>query len=252
MKIETGTSFAAFAQNVNRSLAAKQETKRTAEGELPWQKGGRTDSVTISAQGRANSLLETLMQQKQSLLDSKKELVKNTLETGGSLDNIKEQLQSYQEQLEAIDQQIAETMTGEIKDKVEKEKNDEQKPNDMEPKTKEEAQSQQLSSIVSVDGDLTRLKTMTSAKAVKEGRMRVLQSEIARDGIHVTPEKLKRLSKVKDEIGDLSDTIGKAVSDTNESVQESASTAAQPKEESAGMQAEEADKTAPEQQELNS
>lgn len=76
----------------------------------------KQDSISISGQARrlfngmnnkSNSLIDNLMKQRESLIEMKSKLTERTLDQGGALSNIKEQLKEFDKQIAEIDAQIA-------------------------------------------------------------------------------------------------------------------------------------------------
>ena len=69
------------------------------------------DTVTISLFGQNNnSRIKNLMGQRQLLLEQKNELLHTTMENGGDKQSIQDLLESYEEQLKELDQQISQEM----------------------------------------------------------------------------------------------------------------------------------------------
>lgn len=160
-------------QRVNQSLA--RQSGRNAPRQSA--KAERRDLVIITPQGRASSLLESLVKQKMSIADQKNSLIGATLKNGGTLDGIKPQLEVYEEQLKQIDSQIAEMMAKELENQAQK-----LTPKGIQqPKTEEERQNAELARLFGMSGDLRQVKTIRSVKAKIDGDSRVLRSEIAMD-----------------------------------------------------------------------
>ncbi len=144
---------------------------------LPSAKSEPKDIVTITPQGKANSILAGLIQQKMAVAESKSALITETLEKGGTLDSVKSQLKAYEEQLKNIYEQISHVMAQEIEDRSEK-----MKPKyDHKPKTGNELQDESLAGIVSLSGDLRHVKTVRAVKAGVDSDSHILKSEIALD-----------------------------------------------------------------------
>lgn len=183
----------------NQNLSQKQPI--TKNGDLLEQK----DTVSISPLGKAKSLVESLMKQKQKIIESKNEIVSRTLEKGGNIDSIKSQLESFEEQLKNIDEQIAQTMTEQIKKQNEEQKKIENKKT----KTEEEVQTEWLNSIVSLSSSLTQAKVVSAVKTKADGEAKVLETEIkideSRGGASVI--KKERLADLKKQSENLTTQI---------------------------------------------
>lgn len=131
------------------------------------------DSVRISPMGRKNSMIESFMKQRQSIIEQKEKLTSSTLEKGGTLDSIKSQLESFDEQIKNIDQQIAKTMAEQTKKQEEKKVDIYSKP-----KTREEVENQRLTNIVSNSSDLRQAEVISSVKKKVDGESRILKAQI--------------------------------------------------------------------------
>ena len=69
------------------------------------------DTVTLSLFGQNNnSRIKNLMGQRQLLLEQKNELLHTTMENGEDKQSIQDLLESYEEQLKELDQQISQEM----------------------------------------------------------------------------------------------------------------------------------------------
>lgn len=188
-------------QRINQSYRQTENTKNTSE------KQERKDIATISPKGKAMSMLETLMKQKQNLIDNKNQLISKTLEKGDSLENIKTQIQSYDEQLKMLEEQISKAMT----EQTEKQEKDE-KTN--KPRTKEEVEQEKLNHMITLSTDLSKTQTISSVKNKMEGQSRVWDREIKADGIHASEGKISDSLKLKVKGNNLSEELGSAMGDT--------------------------------------
>lgn len=141
------------------------------------EKYDEKDSISISILGKASNRIESLMEQKQNIIDTKNELISMTLEKGRSMENIKSQLDSYDEQLENIDEQISQIITEQFKKQVEDKKEMIYKK----PETKEELENEKLNSMVNLSTSLNKIQMISSVKMEIDGEARVLEVEIKLD-----------------------------------------------------------------------
>jgi len=185
----------------------------------------RKDSVSISPLGKANSFIESLMKQKQNIIERKNELISNTLEKGGSMDSIKTMLESYEDQLKSIDEQIAQTMAKQAKQQVEKQK----EAVNTKPKTEEEIQAKRLNSIVSSSLNVKQAQVVSSVKTKVDGDAGILKFEIeidkARAGSSPSAKKFiakkeARLAEMQNRSANLTAQIGEKLVDVNEEIKE--------------------------------
>ncbi len=207
------------AHRINQNIA-KQNGNGSYE---QFSKAERKDGVTISPQGKRNSLLKSLMEQKTRIIEQKNSLIGSTLEKYGSLDTIKLQLENYDEQMKNIDNQIAEMMAKEMEKQTEKL----EKQNDSKPKTEEEIQNERLAGVVSLAGDLQQTKTISSVQSRAEGDARVLKSEIELDKMRagsspgakeMIAKKESTLAGLEQKVMDLTSKVSDKLSDIVENI----------------------------------
>lgn len=210
--------------NPNATRFNQNTTSKNANNTpLRASKIGRRDILSISPQGKKNSLIENLMKQKTQITDQKNSLISSTLKNGGTLDSIKSQLETYDEQMKSVDQQIAELMAKEMQKQTENVKEKE----DSEPKTKEEIQNKRLADITNLSSDLQQTQTVSSVQSKVEGDARVLKSEIELDkqragsspGAKAIIEKKEAsLAVMEQKALDLTSDIGAKLADVTEKI----------------------------------
>lgn len=183
--------------------------------------GTRKDSVSLSPNGKAMSLIDNLMKQKERIQEQKSELKASAIDSEGGLGSISEQLESYDEQLKSLDEQIATARTDQFVDNDTKkmENNTYKKP---EPKTKEEALNAKMTNIIESANSVENAETISSVKATTDGEIGVLKQEIKLDGGRniVSEAKLEKLAELEtksnDLIADISEELSDAVSDVED------------------------------------
>lgn len=202
---------------INQSIA----THSSHDSSNRLFKAERTDRISISPQGKKNSLLDNLMKQKMSITEQKNSLIHSTLEKGGTLDTIQSQIAHYDEQLKTIDDQITKLTASELKKKAEKAKNQE----DSKPKTEEEIQKERLTAVVSLAENLQQTKTIRSVQSKVNGEARVLKSEIELDHMHsgsspgateMIAKKEERLASLEQKSMSLSSEVSNRQSDVGD------------------------------------
>lgn len=179
----------------------------------------RKDTVSISPLGKTKSLIESLMKQKQKIIESKNELIGRTLENGGNIDSVKSQLESFEEQLKNIDEQIAQTMAEQLKQQDE----DLKKMAYKKPKTEEEIQTERLNSIVSLSSSLSQAQVASSVKTKVDGESRILETEIKLDESRggVSTSKKERLADLQKQLANLTTQINEGLIEVSEEIRES-------------------------------
>lgn len=163
-------------QSYNNQAAAKNSIPLRAN-----EKNGRRDTANISPMQRANSMIEAIRKQKQNIVENKNQLVKNTMEAGKDIETIKPQLDSYNELLQTLDEQIVGIMTAVAQQKsadTEKQLEKVEASKDDEPKTEEELETKRLSNIASATDSLKQSEVVSSSKRRAVGEARVKQTEV--------------------------------------------------------------------------
>lgn len=188
------------------------------------------DTVSISqssknafqSQTKISSLLDSLLKQKQNVIDSKNRLIERTTEKGQSLSSIKEQLDIFDEQIDTIEKQIAEHIFKEQQKKMGTNQN-KQPAAEHQPNTKEDSQNEQLNNLVALSSDMTQLKTVSSVKSKMQGQARILAKEIEQDEARSLSgqkavAKREQLGKIKDKISEMNNKVGEALKDAGEKI----------------------------------
>lgn len=179
----------------------------------------KTDRITISPMGKAMNMMESLMKQKESINQRKHELIEKTLEHGGNMRGIQDQLDAYDESMKLIDEQISTLMEDTLKSQAEDPDEEKQKMEDA-PETEEEVQAEQLKGHLSLATDLDSLKIVKSASDKAERGIKSKEAEIARDRTYgpVSERKLEQLDEMKEHKKALSSQFGQILGDVQETV----------------------------------
>lgn len=159
------------AGSINRGLNRDKQGEEVQSGN-----GMRRDSVTISPQGKMMKMIENLTKQKEAIIENRNELVSKTLEKGGNMETIKEQMEVYATQLEEIDKQISDIYAQQAKAAVEK---DDEKKSDQsnENKTEEQLSTEHLTNLANVTEDIKNAEKISSTQGQFEGEARVKKAE---------------------------------------------------------------------------
>lgn len=174
----------------------------------PLIQPGNRDSLFISGQGKKESIIQQLMNQKQLIQESKNAEMKRGLEDGYvNQDKIDE----YDEQLEMIDKQIAEATAKQAEDEGEE---GTRVPGRDQEMTREEYDQRRMADLMDLSSGMTQAEIISSTKTKLDGEARVLKAEIKSDGGNASESKLDRLAKIEAKSSDLlaqaGDTIAKA------------------------------------------
>lgn len=161
---------------INQSLASRRGNNNAVGS----SRAARRDKFSMGGKSGGYNPLENLMRQKKQIAEQKNSLISTTLESGGKLDSIKSQLETYDKQIRNIENQIASMAAQEIEQQLDKPK---QKEKD-EPKTEEEIQNERLADITTVSAGIKQAETIGSVQSKTEGSARVLKTEVEMDKIH--------------------------------------------------------------------
>ena len=186
-------------------------------------RGGDRDTVTISFLGQSsNSRIRNLMEQKQSLLERKNQWVNSALENGQDIKSIHDMVESYEEQLNELEQQISQEMARQNSGKPEKVQS--AKKNN-EPKTKQAIEQEKISDLVDLSSGMSQIRTVQSSQTQVEGEARVLESEIKMDkgrmgDTEIIAKKEEKLAQLQQKATELTANTVKISGEINEKISE--------------------------------
>ena len=213
------TMSASFSRNQMFWNTRQMKSENRGNSNLP---GGDRDTVTISfLRQNSNSRIRNLMEQKQSLLERKNQWVNSALENGQDIKSIHDMLESYEEQLNELEQQISQEMARQNSgqpEKVQSSKNDE-------PKTKQEIEQEKISNLVDLSSGMSQIRTVQSSQTQVEGEARVLESEIKMDkgrtgDTEITAKKEEKLAQLQQKAAELTANTVKISGEINEIISE--------------------------------
>ncbi|MDD2401921.1 MAG: hypothetical protein PHI90_01620 [Clostridia bacterium] len=168
------------------------------------------DTVSISTLGKVKSLIDSLMEQKQNIIERKNELIYTTLEKGENMDSIKPQLECFEGELKNINKQIAQTKVEQLKQQVGSQKEVAINKSNNNLKTEERIQTERLNSIVSLSSSLSQAQVVSSVKTKVDGESRSLEMEIKLDESRrggASVSKKERLANLQKQSVDLTTKI---------------------------------------------
>ena len=214
------TMSASFSRNQMFWNTRQMKSENRGNSNLP---GGDRDTVTISFLGQnSNSRIRNLMEQKQSLLERKNQWVNSALENGQDIKSIHDMLESYEEQLNELEQQISQEMAR--KNSRQPEKVQSPKKNN-EPKTKQAIEQERISDLVDLSSGMSQIRTVQSSQTQVEGEARVLESEIKMDkgrtgDTEITAKKEEKLAQLQQKAAELTANTVKISGEINEIISE--------------------------------
>lgn len=171
------------------------------------------DATVISPVGKNQSMLELLMKQKEFLQEQKKSLMDSSQENGT---DVKAQMEEYEKRLKEIDNQISQLQARQAE---ETDEDDSDGRIYDKPKTKEEAQIDQLNGITALSTNQEQAETIHQEKKHLDGNIRVLDVEIARGKGNIEA-KSKKAAELKGRSLKLDDNISQNLENVQKSIEE--------------------------------
>ncbi len=171
------------------------------------------DATVISPVGKKQSMLELLMKQKEFLQEQKKSLMDSSQENGT---DVKTQLEEFEKRLKEIDNQISQLQARQAEE-TEDEDSDGRIYD--KPKTKEEAQADQLNSISVLSANQEQAETIHQEKNHLAGTIRVLEAEISRGHGNIEA-KSKKVTELKGRSLELNDNTSHKLENVHKSIEE--------------------------------
>ncbi|MGE7615055.1 hypothetical protein [Paenibacillus sp. NPDC101420] len=189
---------------------------------------GSGDHLSISKSAKAafqnqsqmSGMVDSLLKQKQSIIDNKNSLIERTTKNSHNLDSIQDQLKEFDKQLQTIDQQIAKYTFEEQQKNLEKAQKEDLSD---EPKTEQEIQNERLNTIVAISQNVSQMEVVSSTHSKMHGEARVLTKEIESDearSTHSATAKREQLSKIEDRISEMNETLGDTIKDTGDKIKD--------------------------------
>lgn len=198
-------------QAINRSAAQKA-------GKSPEEaasRAGQNDTLSLSPAGKKQSLIDQLMKQKEFLEERKQSFMDQASENGSPS---MEQLKEFEKQLKNIDEQIAQLQSEQMSETEETEEDKEGIIYEK-PKTKEEAETQQIAQLTSMASNMEQAEVISSVKDQVDGRTRVLKAEI-KSGNGNIESKIEEAAKLTSQSQQLTADMAEKVQETNASMAE--------------------------------
>lgn len=150
-------------------------------------------------------MVQQLLNQKKLIQENKEALLEKGIETGYIE---QEKLDDFDEQLKAIDEQIAKAYSEETQDKT-----DEKRTN--KTMTEDEYIEQKLNNISNISGNLKISEIAMSVKGKMEGEKNVLETEIKLDGSNASESKFKRIAEIDAKTSSIMNKTGETLSEIN-------------------------------------
>jgi hypothetical protein len=196
----------------NRKLEKHGDMNRNNMGKSLW------------GNSKKNSMLESLMKQKENLMDSKSALMEKALKDGRDPSSMKEKLKEIDKQIEEIDKQMSKIQLEEQRKALGNE--DKNKKGKETNKISNEASTEdekigipkdKMDSMLSLSGSLSQVKVLSTQRTSMSGEARVLNCEIKIDeGRGINPiNKKKRVAQLEENLENINEKINDKLKEVN-------------------------------------
>lgn len=137
-------------------------------------------------ENKTSSLVKSLYEQKNNLLENKRQLMADAAEEGGGgiSAGLKTQLADIEDQLKLLDEQISQQLLDEQKEALGLDKSkekDKYEKSVQSPLTLEEAEAEKVKDIISVTGSMAQVKTISAVRKDMKSTIKVLEMEASLD-----------------------------------------------------------------------
>ncbi|MEK5414069.1 MULTISPECIES: hypothetical protein [Paenibacillus] len=220
MTSSMGTRFNVSVSHQTNDKTMKSNSNTSGNGNGDKLSISKSAKAAFQNQSKMDGMVNSLLKQKQNIIDSKNSLIERTTKSSHNLESIQDQLKEFDKQLQTIDQQIAKYSFEEQQKNLE----DAQKANPKdEPKTEQEIQNERLNTIVSVSQDVSQMEVVSSTHTKMRGEAKVLTKEIELDearSTHSATAKREQLSKIETKLSEMNETLGDAMKDTGDKIKD--------------------------------
>ncbi len=186
---------------VNRKFNQNAGSKEEKKSMPP-----RCDFAVISQKGKAMSVVERLMKQKDFIRECKDSLLERMVdkESGYCSSEIAKKIEEYEKQLDSIDEEIAKELAKPADEKEEGREDHIYKRK--EPLTKHEMNNKKMAEITEMSAKLDQSERMDSVKDRMEGEKNVLEAELKSGD---SERKRQRIAEIEDRTVKLEAESGK-------------------------------------------
>lgn len=159
-KLEANQKNMLNVASVNRSIAHQNEA-------LTGKEHKDQDTLALSPGGRKQSMLETLMKQRQDLVDAKRKVTEDAKGV-----ELKNRLEAYDKQIASLDEMIAQLQAQQEEEPKESSGIYER------PKTEQQAQAQKSKQLMDIAAASDAVQTLSGLRIQMVGRANVLDAEL--------------------------------------------------------------------------
>lgn len=186
-------------------------------------------NTSLRVNSKKNSILKSLMEQKENLEKSKNEFMENASKQGTDPKTIQEKLKEYDKKIEAIDKQISELQLGDQRKALntegkDKDKNKNSKQTSAAVSNSTVKTDRSMDNIVVLSSGLTKYKDLSHLKNKMKGNIRELKADIEYDEKfrNIDPKSLKRdLDREEAGLKNLDKELSNSLKNINNKIKES-------------------------------
>lgn len=184
-------------------------------------------NTSLRVNSKKNSILKSLMEQKENLEKSKNEFMENASKQGTDPKTIQEKLKEYDKKIEAIDKQISELQLVDQRKALNtegKDKNRNSKQTSAAVSNSTVKTDHSMNNIVALSSGLAKYKDLSHLKNKTKGNIRELKADIEFDENfrHIDPKALKSdLDKEETGLKNLDKELSNSLKNINNKIKES-------------------------------
>ncbi|MBP2242364.1 chromosome segregation ATPase [Cytobacillus eiseniae] len=208
-------------ESIHRQWAASAPTKMIATDAVQNNTNNK-DNISISVQAhqlfnggknnKANSMIDSLMKQRESIMEMKNNLTERTIDSGKELSTIEEQLKEFNKQIADIDAQIAKQQLEERNKALgqgKEEKASSEPKSDEEKLITQATTFDQAKTLDQVSNQLERKKN-TLESEIKQDKSRGIFSERKQELLNELEDKIETVQgQVQEKLGEQVDEVDK-------------------------------------------
>lgn len=217
-------SFSSYSRTSLTSLSyASNEKNKNTRNEVNYHTS-KNKSINSGIQLKKNSLLESLIKQKEKLMESKQTILDRVAKGNNDPASIKEKLEEIDKQMEEIDKQITKLQLEEQQKKMGSKNKEGKKENlqntyDKNP-SHDDSNDSSMKNLLESSTSLGKVKFFSRQRKEVSGKIKVLNAEIRADekrGINPTNKK-EAANKLQNSMESIEEKFGETLKDTKTKV----------------------------------
>lgn len=226
MNLSSYTSNSRGSVTTNNALNKETERQKKADSKKK-SSSLKFNNPSGTMNQNKNNMIKSLMERKENLSKNKQSIIENAIKKGEDSTTINDKLKDIDKQIEDITKQITKLQTNQ-EDKTSDGKDTTKKSKKVGKKDSKEAtpgaiSSDSMENIIGLSTTVSQNEALTKQAKEMSGQERVLNSEIKIDeGRGINPvDKKKEVSKIEDNLQNISQRVGDNMQKINDTIKES-------------------------------